>query len=347
MDTQDYLAELSQLHTAVKAVVSPLYAVGGCVRDALMGTPSSDYDFTTPLDPDAIEGAVRAFGRHPYVVGKRFGTIGFKLEGRFIEVTAFRTESYSAGSRKPNVVFVDDLETDLSRRDFTINALAFDGQDIIDPFGGRSDLDSRLLRAVGDAPERLREDPLRILRASRFASQLTFSLDESLLAAMSAQWADLALVSRERWARELDKLMGGADPARGLDILRTTGALQLILPEVAHLDDSPWHKVMQAVTRCGVDLTDERGTGGCATGERAIGDSDMGKRDIDIGDRDAITAQRFATLLLESALTTGLPLPSAYVVARENGRRMALGLRWSKARMQELDELLSTKQYPY
>ena len=128
-------------------------------------------------------------------MGKRFGTVGFKLPGdaaeqaagapmRYVEVTTFRTEVYEPGSRKPQVGFVDSLEADLSRRDFTVNAMAFDGDSLTDPFDGQGDLERRVIRAVGDPAERLVEDPLRIMRAARFAAQLGFSIDEDLAGAM-------------------------------------------------------------------------------------------------------------------------------------------------------------------
>ena len=159
------------LFAKVEQILTPVYLVGGSVRSSLLGQPPSDYDFTTPLAPDEIEAAVRRAGHKAYTIGKRFGTIGFKLDGHFIEVTTFRSERYHAGSRRPDVTFIGDITHDLSRRDFTINAMAIaPGGRLIDPFGGYDDLKNRLLRTVNKPFDRYNEDPLRMLRAARFVS---------------------------------------------------------------------------------------------------------------------------------------------------------------------------------
>ena len=132
----------------VKKVVNPIYMVGGSVRDKLMGRKPNDYDFATPLTPDEIEDAVREYGRRPYLAGKKFGTIGFKMNGQIVEVTTFRSEKYQPGCRKPNVEYVQDIIADLSRRDFTINAIALRDNKYIDPFGGRVDILKKLIQAL-------------------------------------------------------------------------------------------------------------------------------------------------------------------------------------------------------
>ena len=143
--------------------------VGGSVRDRLLGQEPKDYDFATPLTPDEIEAVVRAHGRKPYLVGKRFGTVGFKVDGHMVEVTTFRSEKYKSGSRKPEVAFVTDINADLSRRDFTINAIALlpDGS-LCDPHGGTEDIRKHVVRCVGKPKDRFTEDPLRLLRMCRF-----------------------------------------------------------------------------------------------------------------------------------------------------------------------------------
>src|SRR6478609_2992309 len=115
----------------ISKIIDPVYMVGGCLRDELLGRVPKDYDFSTPLLPDEIEAQVKSAGKHAYLTGKRFGTIGFKHNGEFIEITTFRTEKYEKGNRKPQVEFVDDITHDLSRRDFTINAMARRGERII------------------------------------------------------------------------------------------------------------------------------------------------------------------------------------------------------------------------
>lgn len=219
---------------AVSAIVSPVFLVGGSVRDELIGKPSWDFDFATPLDPDSVEEAIRSAGKRPYLVGKKFGTVGVRIgEGRIAEITTFRSETYEDTSRKPHVEFLHDLEEDLARRDFTINAMARARDEFIDPHGGQRDLELHTIRAVGDAQARFREDPLRILRAARFASQLGFEVEPATERAMGELAAQLLRVARERWVLELDKLLLGGDAGAGLRLLNVTRALLYTLPDVA------------------------------------------------------------------------------------------------------------------
>jgi putative nucleotidyltransferase with HDIG domain len=220
-------------YETVSSVVSPVFLVGGSVRDALLDRPLGDFDFTTPLGPDAIEARVRDAGRRPYLVGKKFGTVAFKIDGRTVEVTTFRSETYPENTRKPNVEFVTELEADLSRRDFTINAMAQAGNKVVDPFGGKGDLAAGVIRAVGDARERFAEDPLRMLRAARFSAQLQFDVEPITLAAMERLAHRILFVARERWVAELDKLLVGPGATDALRLLAETGLLRYLLPEVA------------------------------------------------------------------------------------------------------------------
>ena len=237
-----------EILTQVAKIISPVYMVGGSVRDELRGKNPTDYDFCTPLLPDDIESAIREAGIKPYVTGKRFGTIAFKLDGQMIEVTTFRKEVYTPGSRKPSVEFVDNITYDLSRRDFTINAMAMreDGS-IVDPFEGRKDLSKKLIRAVGQPSMRYKEDPLRMVRAARFASQLDFTMDEETAAKIDANVERILEVSRERWAMELDRLIMSAYPDKGLHYLSQTRLLNFMLPELAIQvgwdQDSPYHEL--------------------------------------------------------------------------------------------------------
>ena len=237
--------EARKAYEAVSQVVSPVYLVGGSVRDALMARSSEDFDFTTPLSPDDVEGMIRASGRRAYLVGKRFGTVAFKLRDSTIEITTFRRESYGEGSRRPSVEFVSELETDLSRRDFTINAIALAGDQFIDPFDGRTDLDAGIVRAVGAPAERFAEDPLRMLRAARFASQLAFTVDAATCDAISDSASRILSVARERWMAELDKLLVGPAASDALRFLAETGLMRYLLPEVqiqvGYDQNSPHH----------------------------------------------------------------------------------------------------------
>jgi poly(A) polymerase len=212
-----------------------LWLVGGALRDRLLGLgESGDLDYTTSALPDEVEDIGRSLGLNLVSVGKRFGTIGMQVDDRWWEITTFRGDSYEDGDRWPDVTFGASIEEDLARRDFTVNALAEDTRTgrLLDLFGGESDLRARIIRAVGDPATRYREDPLRILRGLRFASQLDFSVEDATLAGM-AETADLLLtLSQERVTAELDKLLAGTAPGRALHLLNSTGALAQILPEL-------------------------------------------------------------------------------------------------------------------
>jgi len=221
---------------AFRAGGHQLWLVGGSLRDRLMGRerPDSDLDYATDALPDESEAIARRLHASVTTVGKKYGTIGVHIEGRWREVTTFRGDSYDAGTRWPDVRFGTTIEDDLARRDFTINALAEDafGGRVLDLFGGAEDIAAGLIRAVGEPARRFREDPLRILRGLRFSSQLDFEIEPATLAGMRETAPLLATLSQERITTELDKLLQGVDPARGLEALRETGALGVILPEL-------------------------------------------------------------------------------------------------------------------
>lgn len=239
---------MNQIFKDVRSIISPVYLVGGSVRDEVLGHEPHDYDFTTPLTPDDIESRVRAAGRKPVVTGKRFGTIAFRSGEHMVEVTTFRSETYQPGSRKPEVEFVSDITHDLSRRDFTVNAMAEreDGT-LIDPFGGREDLQQRLIRTVGRPYDRFKEDPLRMLRAARLASQLNFDIDPETEEQAGKKAAMILEVSKERWSQELDRTLVSAQPSIGLEFLARTRLLHYMIPElavqVAMDQDSPYHEL--------------------------------------------------------------------------------------------------------
>lgn len=221
------------MFSQVEAIVSPVYQVGGATRDELLGRPASDHDFATPLSPDEVEAKIKAAGKRAYGIGRRFGTIGMKLDGQFVEITTFRAETYQEGSRKPAVEFVSDITADLSRRDFTINAIAKRGGRYIDPFGGRLDLLERVIKGVGNPKDRYKEDPLRMLRAGRFAAQLGFTVEANTEAQAGKMAHRILMVSRERWVLELDKLLMTEKPSIGLNFLARTRLLNFMIPELA------------------------------------------------------------------------------------------------------------------
>jgi tRNA nucleotidyltransferase (CCA-adding enzyme) len=212
-----------------------LVLVGGAVRDELLGRPHADWDLATRLLPQAVMGRARTAGLKVIPTGLQHGTVTVILEDRPVEVTTFRSDGdYLDGRRPESVRLGVSLEEDLSRRDFTINAMALPvgGGELVDPFGGREDLAARTIRAVGDPLKRFGEDGLRTLRACRFAAQLGFDVEAATLAAIPQRLEVARKVAVERVFTELDKLLRGAEPQRGLDLLAQSGLLDLWLPEL-------------------------------------------------------------------------------------------------------------------
>jgi poly(A) polymerase len=228
------------LAEAFHAQHKQLYMVGGTVRDGLLQRgQSGDADLATDARPDEIKRLVAPTKPSAVVlVGERFGTVRLHYGNDIIEITTFRTERYNPESRKPEVCFGTSLEDDLLRRDFTINALARDPLKgtIIDPFGGRQDLEAHILRAVGNEPDkRFDEDPLRLLRAIRFAAQLDFTIEAKTRRSIMHQAPKLQKISRERIRDEMNKLLVSPHPAKGLDLLVELGLMEWIVPEVLEL----------------------------------------------------------------------------------------------------------------
>src|SRR5438034_7772870 len=229
-----------KLAEAFHAQHKQLYIVGGTVRDVLLHREeSNDEDLATDATPDEIKRIVAP--THPQaivLVGERFGTVRLHYSHNIIEITTFRSERYNPDSRKPEVCFGTVLEDDLLRRDFTINAMAchpLTGH-IIDPFGGRQDLEAHLLRAVGNEPDkRFDEDPLRLLRGVRFAAQLDFTIEPETRRSILRQAVKLQKISRERIRDEMNKLLISPHPAKGLDLLVELGLMEWIIPEVVEL----------------------------------------------------------------------------------------------------------------
>lgn len=238
--------DFEYVYHAVSSIINPVYLVGGSVRDLLMNKEPKDYDFCTSLSPDEIEKAIKDTGKKAYNVGKRFGTIGMTINGQMIEITTFRTEVYAQGNRKPNVEFVQDITADLSRRDFRINAIAYRDGRYIDPFGGRLDIMEKSIKCVGEPKARFKEDPLRMLRAARFASQLEFNVDDFLTNTATKMSHKILEVSKERWVMELDKLLMTNHPEFGLDFLAKTRLLHFMIPELSlqinYDQNSPFHR---------------------------------------------------------------------------------------------------------
>lgn len=244
----DVLPLATELGDRFSAEGYELALVGGSVRDAMLGRLGNDLDFTTSARPEAVLKILNRWAESTWDVGIRFGTVGAVKDGFQIEVTTYRAESYDAESRKPTVDFGETLAEDLVRRDFTINAMAvtFPAVEFVDLHGGVADLAAGLLRTPGRPEDSFADDPLRMMRAARFASQLELMVDPAAIAAMTEMAERLQIVSAERIRDELSKLLLGADPRRGLALLVDTGLTEYVLPELPALkleiDEHHHHK---------------------------------------------------------------------------------------------------------
>ena len=214
-----------------------LALVGGPVRDVLLGQRPGDLDLTTDATPEQVLAMVDGWADKTWTVGIAFGTVGLRKANLSFEITTYRSEQYERASRKPDVQYGRSLEEDLGRRDFTINAMAarLPGYDFVDPYRGFDALKEKVLRTPGRPEDSFSDDPLRILRAARFAAKLDFTVAAEVLAAMAEQAIRLEIVSVERITGELTKLMLAPDPALGIDILVQTGVADVVLPEVSQL----------------------------------------------------------------------------------------------------------------
>ena len=218
------------------------YVVGGCVRDAIRGVEPADWDVATDAKPDEIQ---KLFRRSLYT--NRFGTVVVRMGEREIEVTTYRVETEYSDHRRPDAVaFTESLREDLSRRDFTMNAMAWSpmsGGTLVDPFAGQADLEARIVRAVGDPDERFREDALRMLRAVRFAAVLGFTIEPATAEAVKRNAALAAGLSGERVQQEIVKILRGPVPSVGFRMLSNLGLLAVLGPELEKARDTPQDKV--------------------------------------------------------------------------------------------------------
>jgi poly(A) polymerase len=240
----------SSLATAFSEAGFTLALVGGPVRDAILGRLGNDLDFTTNARPEDSKKILKKWADSIWETGAAFGTIAGKKGDLTIEVTTYRSEHYDPQSRKPEVNFGDNIEGDLSRRDFTINCLALEltksKPEFIDLFNGVEDLAKKILRAPGDPNVLFNDDPLRMMRAARFASQLEFSVDISLVESMRKMAERITIVSAERIHDELVKLLMSPNPRLGLTLMVETGLAHYVLPELPKLklevDEHHHHK---------------------------------------------------------------------------------------------------------
>jgi len=245
---QPVLDEVRPLADRFKAAGWRIYLVGGTVRDLLLGRDPAavDFDFTTDARPDEVEVLLSEWADALWSQGKRFGTIGLQKAQRRYEITTHRAEAYQPESRKPHVVYSDDVETDLSRRDFTVNAMALTLPEprLIDPFGGAEDLAAKRLRTPLAPEVSFSDDPLRMLRAARFIAGYHLAPDDDVVAAVRAMRARLEIVSPERIRDELDKLIVVERPSPGLWFAVDTGLADEFVPELPalRLEQDPIHR---------------------------------------------------------------------------------------------------------
>ena len=255
------LEEMEPLAARFREAGHRLFLVGGTVRDLLLGASDAEVDFstidfdaTTTATPDQIKAIVAPIADALWTQGERFGTIGLKIGDRPYEITTHRAEAYSPDSRKPDVQFATDIETDLSRRDFTINAMALEltseTPTLVDPFGGAADLMTRTLRTPLSPEDSFSDDPLRMLRAARFVSQLEVTPDPAIIDAVTAMADRLSIVSAERIRIEFDRLMTTKRPTFGLWFLVDTGLVDHFLPELRlmRLAQDPIHRHKDVLT---------------------------------------------------------------------------------------------------
>lgn len=225
-----------------------LALVGGPVRDMFLGSTVTDLDFTTDAKPEAIQQILTGWAHTQWDIGAAFGTIGARYGDWIVEITTYRDEKYDPESRKPQVVFGTELVEDLRRRDFTVNSMALRLPDfeLVDPFGGVKALVAGVLETPGTPQASFSDDPLRMMRAARFAAQLGVTVSEDVAAAMSDMASRIEIISAERVREELVKLMIAPDPRRGLELLVMSGIADYVLPELPALreasDDTHRHK---------------------------------------------------------------------------------------------------------
>ena len=240
----------TSLATAFKAAGFKLALVGGPVRDAILGRLGNDLDFTTNAHPKESEKILKKWADSVWDIGAAFGTVAGKKGEITVEITTYRSENYEKDSRKPSVEFGENIEGDLSRRDFTINAMALelttDEPTFIDLFNGVDDLENKIIKTPGKPSDSFTDDPLRMMRAARFMSQLNFTIDESVLVAIKEMAHRLSIISSERVRDEFIKIIMSDNPRLGISLLVECGLADIFLPEIPKLkleiDEHHHHK---------------------------------------------------------------------------------------------------------
>ena len=278
---------VAELGEAFAQASHDLYLVGGSVRDALMGRLGHDLDFTTDARPDDTEAILRQHTHATWDIGRAFGTIGAQIDDWVVEVTTYRADAYHPDSRKPEIVYGETLEDDLIRRDFTVNAMALHAatRTFSDPYAGLTDIVSGILRTPFPPERSFSDDPLRMMRAARFTSQLGFTVTNEVRAAMTDMASRIEIISAERVRDELSKTLLTDHPREGLDLLVTTRIADYVLPELPALrlerDEHHRHKDVYehslTVLDQSIDLEKRRGHDPDLTGRLAALLHDIGK----------------------------------------------------------------------
>jgi poly(A) polymerase len=249
----------AKLGERFKAAGHELALVGGPVRDAVLGRKAPDLDFTTTATPDEILEIIKPIVDAHWDIGREFGTIGARMGNDQVEITTYRADKYDQDSRKPEVAFGIDLTEDLLRRDFTVNSMALrlPERTFVDPFNGLRDLMDGVIRTPGKPEDSFSDDPLRMMRAARFTSQLGFEIEPETFEAMVAMAGRIEIISAERIHDEFVKLMKGKHPRLGLEVLVDSGLAKLVLPELPALklevDEHHHHKDVYEHTLTVVD----------------------------------------------------------------------------------------------
>ena len=278
---------VAELGEAFAQAGHDLYLVGGSVRDALMGRLGHDLDFTTDARPDDTEAILRQHTHATWDIGRAFGTIGAQIDDWVVEVTTYRADAYHPDSRKPEIVYGETLKEDLIRRDFTVNAMALHAatRTFSDPYAGLTDIVSGILRTPFPPERSFSDDPLRMMRAARFTSQLGFTVTNEVRAAMTDMASRIEIISAERVRDELSKTLLTDHPREGLDLLVTTRIADYVLPELPALrlerDEHHRHKDVYehslTVLDQSIDLEKRRGHDPDLTGRLAALLHDIGK----------------------------------------------------------------------
>ena len=317
-----------------------LALVGGLVRDIFLGQrPTGELDLTTDATPDQVLEITKGWAGTTWTIGIAYGTVGLRKGNDLFEITTYRSEQYGRTSRKPDVQYGRSLEEDLGRRDFTINAMAarLPGYEFVDPFGGFDALREKVLRTPGPPEQSFSDDPLRILRAARFAAKLGFTVAPEVRAAMTEQARRLDIVSAERITSELTKLMLTPDPALGIDVLVQTDVADEVLPEVSRLrmeaDEHHRHKDVYehslTVLRQAIALEPKYGLEGDLTVRLAALLHDIGKpktRSLLPGGRVAFHHHEVKGAQMTKRRLTALRFPND--VVRDVSRLVELHLRF-------------------